>query len=377
MIRWGKCMNFVKRIPRVTRQQGLCLRKRSQESQSFDMEEDAGGLRALLPSSLVLSPLWETCPPLDGPGVPTEGVEWASSMSLQDAGFWEVRERSTHQGTGDKEREERREERGEIDEEGPVDPVWGPLCSFPKTQRQLSGMISIARQEPSCQKCEPRTTLPFCPTGRFKYSCRERVERSKSSEDSLAALQHVNPPVSWLCLWPVLGRNPVFIGPTGPATRTALSPRQTADLPLQPLGVSCLPDGDQMKSLADDNKKRGDKGAVWMRPLTDGPSFLIQTHNNYNSSVHTATQRGAMCLHVYQANEGLISSQSICSNPVSRNGGSCTCVTFIYRWREFYQTFMLMFTMYSSFSSYTIIQITHCNDWFHSYTKWAAAAKRR
>lgn len=80
-------MNFVKRIPRVTRQQGLCLRKRSQESQSFDMEEDAGGLRALLPSSLVLSPLWETCPPLDGPGVPTEGVEWASSMSLQDAGF--------------------------------------------------------------------------------------------------------------------------------------------------------------------------------------------------------------------------------------------------------------------------------------------------
>lgn len=41
----------------------------------------------VLPSSLVLSPLWETCPPLDGPGVPTEGVEWASSMSLQDAGF--------------------------------------------------------------------------------------------------------------------------------------------------------------------------------------------------------------------------------------------------------------------------------------------------
>lgn len=286
MIRWSKCTNFLERIPQVTRQQGPCLTKRSQESQSFDME-DAGGLRALLPSSLVLSPLWETCPPLDGPGVPTEGVEWASSMSLQDAGFWEVRERSTHQGTGDKERQEKKIGEGRNRWRRSNRSSMRSIMQFPKTQRQLLRMISIVRQEPSCQKCETRTTLPFFPTGRFKHSCRK--SRSKSSEDSVVALQHVNPSVSWLCLWPVLGRNPVFIGPTGLATQIAISPKQTAALPLQPFGVSCLPDGDQMKSSADDNKKRRDKGAVWMRPLSDGPSFLIQPHNNCNSSVHTAT----------------------------------------------------------------------------------------
>lgn len=52
---------------------------------------------------------------------------------------------------------------------------------------------------------------------------------------------------------------PVFIGWTGQATQTAISSNQTADLPLQPLCVSCSPDGDQMKSSADDNKKRGTK----------------------------------------------------------------------------------------------------------------------
>lgn len=62
------------------------------------------GLKALLPSSLVLSPLWETCPPLDGPGVPTEGVEWESSMSLQDAGFWEVVDRYKEMKQGRKTR---------------------------------------------------------------------------------------------------------------------------------------------------------------------------------------------------------------------------------------------------------------------------------
>lgn len=153
-------------------------------------------------------------------------------------------------------------------------------------------MISIVKQQPSCQKCETRTTLPYCPRERFKYSCRKR---NKSLKGCLVTLQHVDPPVSRLFLWPVLGRNPVFIGPIGLATQTAISPNQTADLPLQPLCVSCLPDGDQMKSSADDNKKRGDNGTVWMRPLNDGPSFLIQPHNNYNSSVHPATQRGAMC----------------------------------------------------------------------------------
>lgn len=110
------------------------------------MKEDAGGLRTILPSSLVLSPLWETCPPLDGPGVPTEGVEWASSMSLQDAGFWEVRQRSAHQGTGDKEKEKKRGKNR-----------WGrssrssmrSITQFPKTQRKLLGMICKVRQQQS------------------------------------------------------------------------------------------------------------------------------------------------------------------------------------------------------------------------------------
>ena len=39
------------------------------------------------PCSLLLSPLCEACPPLEGPGVPAECVEVASSWSLQEAGF--------------------------------------------------------------------------------------------------------------------------------------------------------------------------------------------------------------------------------------------------------------------------------------------------
>lgn len=41
-----------------------------------------------LPCSLLLSPLWEAWPPLEGPGVPAEWVEVASSWSRQDEGFW-------------------------------------------------------------------------------------------------------------------------------------------------------------------------------------------------------------------------------------------------------------------------------------------------
>lgn len=65
-----------------------CASKREVTAESkFNMKRRHRRSLDVLPSSLVLSPLWETCPPLDGPGVPTEGVEWASSMSLQDAGF--------------------------------------------------------------------------------------------------------------------------------------------------------------------------------------------------------------------------------------------------------------------------------------------------
>ena len=42
----------------------------------------------LVPCSLLLSPLWDAWPPLEGPGVPAEWVEVASSWSRQDAGFW-------------------------------------------------------------------------------------------------------------------------------------------------------------------------------------------------------------------------------------------------------------------------------------------------
>lgn len=38
MIGWSKCIKFLQRSPHVTRQQCPCLRKRSQESQSFDMK---------------------------------------------------------------------------------------------------------------------------------------------------------------------------------------------------------------------------------------------------------------------------------------------------------------------------------------------------
>lgn len=42
----------------------------------------------LLPCSLLLSPLWDAWPPLEGPGVPAEWVEVASSWSRHDEGFW-------------------------------------------------------------------------------------------------------------------------------------------------------------------------------------------------------------------------------------------------------------------------------------------------
>lgn len=45
------------------------------------------------PCSLLLSPLCDACPPLEGPGVPAECVDVASSWSLQDAGFWRRPER--------------------------------------------------------------------------------------------------------------------------------------------------------------------------------------------------------------------------------------------------------------------------------------------
>ena len=50
------------------------------------------------PCSLLLSPLCEACPPLEGPGVPAECVEVASSWSLQEAGFWGLKRRESERG---------------------------------------------------------------------------------------------------------------------------------------------------------------------------------------------------------------------------------------------------------------------------------------
>ena len=38
--------------------------------------------RCRSPCSLLLSPLWDVCPPLDGPGVPADRIDAASSWSL-------------------------------------------------------------------------------------------------------------------------------------------------------------------------------------------------------------------------------------------------------------------------------------------------------
>lgn len=140
---------------------------------------------------------------------------------------------------------------------------------------------------------------------------RRREKKYRISRGYQSTLQHVNLATLWSFLWAVLGRNPVFIGRLSQATQTAISPGQTVDLPLQPLCVSCLPDGDQMKSSADDNKKHRDKSAVWRRRLHGGPSFLSRTKNNYNSSLNAATQQNAMCFAIFYANEGPISSPPI------------------------------------------------------------------
>lgn len=122
---------------------------------------------------------------------------------------------------------------------------------------------------------EKNNIIPFFPLGRFKSS------RSKSL-GQLSNSAACGPSVSPLLLWLMLGRLPVFIGLTGQATQTAISPNQTADLPLQPLCVSCSPDGDQMKSSADDNKKHGTKaqcewGLSMMAPLFLSSHKIITT----------------------------------------------------------------------------------------------------
>lgn len=51
------------------------------------------------PCSLLLSPLCEACPPLEGPGVPAECVEVASSWSLQEAGFFGLKREKASVGS--------------------------------------------------------------------------------------------------------------------------------------------------------------------------------------------------------------------------------------------------------------------------------------
>lgn len=128
---------------------------------------------------------------------------------------------------------------------------------------------------------QSNTFLPFCLMGRC-----------------LVAQWPSNPPVCWLLLWAACWRIPVFIGGrTGCPLRpqTAISPSQTADLPLQTLCVSCLPDGNRMKSTADDEEKPRTKGRC-ERGLVERPRA------NYIFPARVAIQSSAqpcVCLFVW------------------------------------------------------------------------------
>lgn len=93
-----------------------------------------------------------------------------------------------------------------------------------------------------------------------------------------------------------------LLGGNSPSTQTAVSPSQTADLPLQTLCVSCLPDGDRMKSSPDDEEKRGTKRRC-ERGLSTRP------HTNYIFSARTAIQSPAMCFLVCLAKCALMYQQ--------------------------------------------------------------------
>lgn len=140
--------------------------------------------------------------------------------------------------------------------------------------------------------------LPFCQRG--LYVPKKELRRQLSNPTARA------PSASRLLLWAMLGRIPVFIGRTGLSTQTAVSPHQTADFPLQPLGVSCLPDGDRIKSSADDSKTRETKAQCEWGLSMMAPSFLVRPHNNYISSARIAIQSWAMRFRVYLANDVLI-----------------------------------------------------------------------
>lgn len=148
----------------------------------------------VLPSLLALSPVWETCRTLDGPGVPTERVEGESSMSLQDAGFWEVGAKTTRQGTR---RHGSREKDKWVEREYPVRYLARSILHFSITQTQRS-------------RCEPpkiplsNKILPFCLIGSC-LSLAERVQKavqwtsSMRSSVSAASVCNVreNPCIYW------------------------------------------------------------------------------------------------------------------------------------------------------------------------------------
>lgn len=167
----------------------------------------------------------------------------------------------------------------------------------------------------------------------------------------------------------MLRRIPVFIGLSGLATQTAISPNQTADLPLQPLCVSCLPDGDQMKSSADDNKKHGTKtqcewGLSMMAPL------FLSSHTIITTPQCKQLLKARPCVSTFiPLMMVLFNTPSVKTQlTVTEDRVQSSSVCEIHPQREFSKTFTLMFTFCSSSLSHTVIHLTHCKDRLNSYS---------
>lgn len=120
-------------------------------------------------------------------------------------------------------------------------------------------------------------TIPVCPWGRFDYMSR------KYNSNSLVTLQHVDPAVSQLFLWPESGRNLHLLGSLACHSDFSLNPLHSLR---QLFG----------KWWSDEELSRWQEEALgqWRsvnKALNAGASFHTQPCNNYNSLVHTATQK--------------------------------------------------------------------------------------
>lgn len=242
--------------PPSIRQQWRCLTERSQESQCFDMKRRSrrsGGRSYRVHWCCLHSgrhvPRWMV------PGCPRKA--WSGRHPCLSRMLSSERSGRGPHTRGQEVRKQRRK-RGRI--------RWGrssrssmrPFNQFPRDTK-IAGMISISR----LSEMRDKSMIPVCP-----WAFNVGAESSVSLQ--LVALLNLS------CFCGHSQGDPQYLlgGLARPLRRQEAQSKQQT--PLQPLCVSCLPDGDQMKSSADDNKKRRDKGSVWMRPLHNGPSFLTR-----------------------------------------------------------------------------------------------------